>query len=395
MPSIDVTSRALRPRLFGYAVLLAATVMSACKSDSSGPAPTGTVQANITTTGASLPTGYTVTVGSLAPQTVPVNGTAALPNIVVGTYSATLSGLPANCTVSGTNPVSVTVVANTTVNASFTVVCVQTVGSITVTTTTTGTGIPASFTYAIDAGTAATIAAASGTATVSAVATGTHNVTLTVPSNCTVAATNPRAVTVAVGAVVTAAFTASCITTNPTGVIAVSFYNGTGNWDIYTVWADGTHLTNLTPGLAQNTFSYWPNWSADGTKIVFSRSGDPDASLAPEHLMVMNANGTGLVRLTTPPTGMEDTEPAWSPNGQKIAFARMVGGTGPTGQPTANYDIYTVNADGSNLVRLTNSSSDNGHPRWSPDGTKILFESFRNTDYEIYVMNADGSSPTR
>ncbi len=481
MPSIDVTLRGLRPRLLGYAALLAAAIAGACKSDSTSIAPTGTVQATITTTGASLPASYIVTVGTFPPATVPINGTQALTSILVGTYSATLSGLPANCTVTGSNPVSVTVVANTTTPASFAVVCVQTVGSvavttvtngpqqpagytvtvgaaapvniglaatvtvpnvptgsatvtlggvpanctvapaspatatvttgatatvnftitcvatvgtITVTTVTTGTGIPANFSYALDAGTAASIGA-NASASVSSVAPGSHNVTLTVPSNCTVAATNPRAVTVVAGATATAAFTVSCITTNPTGIIATSFYNGSGNWDIYTVWADGTHLTNLTPGQPQNFFSYWPRWSPDGTKIVFSRIGDANAAINAEHLMIMNANGSSPTRLTTPPTGMEDTEPDWSPNGAKIAFARMVGGTGPTGQPTVNYDIYSINTDGSGLLRLTNSVSDNGHPRWSPDGTKILFESYRGGDYNIWVMNADGSNVTQ
>jgi dipeptidyl aminopeptidase/acylaminoacyl peptidase len=54
-----------------------------------------------------------------------------------------------------------------------------------------------------------------------------------------------------------------------------------------------------------------------------------------------------------------------------------------------------MNADGSNLVRLTNNSADDEDPNWSPDGTKIAFISMRDGHYEIYTMNADGSNQTR
>src|ERR687888_72816 len=63
----------------------------------------------------------------------------------------------------------------------------------------------------------------------------------------------------------------------------------------------------------------------------------------------------------------------------KIAFSSFRDG---------NYEIYTMNADGSDQTRLT---KEDFYPFWSPDGTKILFSSFRDGNYEIYVMNADGS----
>jgi TolB protein len=60
-----------------------------------------------------------------------------------------------------------------------------------------------------------------------------------------------------------------------------------------------------------------------------------------------------------------------------------------------NYEIYVMNADGSNQTRLTNNPASDGWPCFSPDGTKIAFESLRDGDFEIYVMNADGSNQTR
>src|SRR5439155_1546837 len=77
-----------------------------------------------------------------------------------------------------------------------------------------------------------------------------------------------------------------------------------------------------------------------------------------------------------------DFEPAWSPDGNRIAFARFVGNAG---------DVWVMNADGSNQVRLTTSAADDEEPAWSPDGSKILFKSTRDGGAQIYVMNADGS----
>ena len=60
-----------------------------------------------------------------------------------------------------------------------------------------------------------------------------------------------------------------------------------------------------------------------------------------------------------------------------------------------NSEIYIVNADGSNLVNLTNNPSTDRCPVWSPDGSKIAFNSNRDGNEAIYVMNTDGSNPTR
>jgi hypothetical protein len=57
-----------------------------------------------------------------------------------------------------------------------------------------------------------------------------------------------------------------------------------------------------------------------------------------------------------------------------------------------NNEIYTTNADGSNITRLTNDPGNDGQPAWSPDGTRIAFTSDRGGSFEIYIMNADGSN---
>jgi len=148
---------------------------------------------------------------------------------------------------------------------------------------------------------------------------------------------------------------------------------------IFIMNSDGANLTRLTYYGAAN---YGPSLSPDGTKVLFTAGGDQPG------IYVMYADGYGLTRLTAE----NDSDAVWSPDGTKIAFASRR--SNPLG---ASAQIYIMNSDGSNPVRLTLSNGDNFHPAWSPDGTKITFSSTRDAadGSEIYRMNADGSGQTR
>jgi Tol biopolymer transport system component len=112
-----------------------------------------------------------------------------------------------------------------------------------------------------------------------------------------------------------------------------------------------------------------------------------------EDIFVMNPDGTGQRRLTDQPG--HDSFPAWSPDGQKIAFTsrRNVDGK-------ANTDTYVMEADGSTVQRLTRSPAYEWYSAWSPDGGQLAFMSFPArregaSPQDIYVMNADGSGRRR
>jgi Tol biopolymer transport system component len=98
----------------------------------------------------------------------------------------------------------------------------------------------------------------------------------------------------------------------------------------------------------------------------------------------MNPDGTSKTRLTN--NAARDVSPAWSADGTKIAFVSNRDG---------NFEIYKMNADGTGQTRLTTNTAYEDQPSWSPDGTKIIFVSGRDGNNEIYTMNADGTAQTR
>jgi len=149
--------------------------------------------------------------------------------------------------------------------------------------------------------------------------------------------------------------------------------------DIFLMNADGTDQTQLTNLTALHLGgAVDPAWSPDGQRIAFS------SQVAPREVFVINVDGTGLTNLTNHPA--RDADPRWSPDGRQIAF---------TSSRDGNREIYVMSPDGSEPQRLTVSAASDERPAWSPDGREIAFASNRDGNFEIYVMNADGSAPTR
>lgn len=142
--------------------------------------------------------------------------------------------------------------------------------------------------------------------------------------------------------------------------------------DIYSINPDGTGITKLT----QTGDAWSPAWSPDGTRIAYEDWSDGDGEIR-----LMDADGSNVVQLTD--NAIEDANPAWSPDGEWIAFARS-----DVDFPDADiFDIYKMRADGTEVTQLTASDAQEWTPTWSPDSSRIAFYS----DNEIVVMNADGT----
>ena len=105
------------------------------------------------------------------------------------------------------------------------------------------------------------------------------------------------------------------------------------------------------------------------------------------YLVLVNPDGTGLVRLAQTRTADQLIGASFSPDGARIAYSRV--------SNRGDADIYTISPDGSGQREVTFSQGTDVDPTWSGDGTRIAFETDRNGNVDIYSVNADGSRPVR
>jgi hypothetical protein len=340
-------------------------------------ASTGSVEVTVITTGAALdPDGYLVTLDATPAQSVGVQASVLLGGLSPGTHQILLSGLASNCAADGDNPARVSVTPSATTAVTFLVTCrgPDPVGGI-LFESGRASVFPRYHLYRMRPD-------------------GSDVVDLTPTSDGEDGRWSPDGTRIA--------FTS----------------HRDGNADIYLMNPDGSGVTRLTNNSADDTE---PVWAPDGQRIAFvsTRTGG-------SNVYMMNADGSAVGALTGVAGGFE---PSWSPDGNSIAFSRVVrlcqfdvciadvfvvpaaGGTAydvtrnsagtaydpawsPDGSRIAysqDRQLYTVRPDGTGKTRISpDPAAQDVAPVWSPDGSKLVFTRYLG-DSEMFVMNADGS----
>jgi len=292
----------------------------------------GNLRVTTTSTGFDVPSGYPVSVDGGTYQQV-IGANAQLTFAPLGARSHTVSlGVPFHCVVGGANPVTVAVTAGTTADVTFQVTCAA-IGHI-------------------------AFYSPQGFVTINGDGSGA----VPFPIVGYQAAWSPNGSRLAF-----VPFGSDCGGAPSQSVVCVMNADGTG------VVGLPTSTTSARVGMS---------WSPDGSKIAFIGS---------DGLYAVNVDGTGSSLLVSNVGVGSPSFPAWSPDGSRIAFDCLV--------EIGNIDVCVVNADGTGLTRLTTDPANDDRPSWKPDGSKIAFATTRygldgNGNPTIAVMNPDGTGVT-
>jgi Tol biopolymer transport system component len=167
----------------------------------------------------------------------------------------------------------------------------------------------------------------------------------------------------------------------------IAFSSLRGHFDLFTASAEGRDVQRLTKD--QKTRDSSPAWSPRGDELAFVSTIDENFDI-----FRMDAHGSNVVNLTQSPDANDCgcfepffvfAQPAFSPDGRQIAF------TSDLADPGGNLDVYVMNRDGGDVRRLTANPAIDAEPDWSRDGASIAFQSDRDGDMEIYLMRTDGT----
>lgn len=423
----DKVKSSLQSRAFPVIGTALFTLMAACsdKPERVGftdpPVPTtGSVFIRITSTGADMDLdGYQIVVDGGTRRLVAVNSTN-LVDASPGSRSIALERVAANCQVTSSNPLSVTVVAGSRVDAAFTVECVAT--GVEVSTRTSGVDIPVGFEVAVDGFRSGAISP-NGSLVVSRLTQGPHGIALKfLPGHCAAAGGPVVASNVVNGKVTRIVFDIQCTTlerkdkiayvrsypdlyyseivlVSPNGAETVDLAYGqepawapdrrriafsTVECDFYYGCAGGLAImdadTRIVTSPRNGELASTPAWSPDGNEIVFVRS--PTLHGNRRQIHVMASDGSTIERIDIPGT-LDVRDPSWSPDGKRIALTCQF-------LPITT-EICVINRDGSGLVRISSDPASMSEPAWSPDGTRLAVA----VANQIALMAPNGSGVIR
>ena len=138
--------------------------------------------------------------------------------------------------------------------------------------------------------------------------------------------------------------------------------------------------------IVKDKYIFYYSWSPDGKKIAFVTVSGKKGKI--RNIWVVNVDGTGLKQLTS---GGNDENPTWSPDGTKIVFDRGEG-VEWSEPPKVYNSIWIINADGTELKRLTPFKEEFSHPLFSPDGTKIAcIRGWFAREFMVCILDKDGN----
>src|SRR6266513_955055 len=328
----------------------AVTLMGAAAcNDSQSPRPrallglpdVGTLAVTVTTSGSNTPSGYTVTVDGSSSQSVGAIGVATFLGLPSGSHTVLLSGVPSNCSVSGDNPRTVSLIAGLVAATTFTVGCTAppTTGSLSVTTATSGASgdvDPDGYSVTLD-GTTSRAIGDNATTTFSGLAPGSHTVVLSgVAANCSVSGGTSRTVSVTAGSTASTSYSVSCApTSGGTGSLTVTTATSGASGDLdpdgYTITIDGS----FSQPIGTNTSATYTGPSGDHTLALSGVASNCTVGGANPRTVTVPSGGTATTTFSV------SCASTGGGGGVEVVGQGQIG----SGSPTPGSDATTFNFD--------------------------------------------------